>query len=93
MNTFIVNAEQIETLTSALRHSAAQLTNVPATAPGFGPTATFAAALSEAVTHTNTRAHQVRREAHRLADVMELTTAAATSVDDGLARTLKGLHP
>lgn len=94
MTTFIVDADRIETLTATLRRCAEQISDIPgAGGLGTGPTAPLDAALAEAILRTNDRGHQVRDEALRLADVMDLAVSAATVVDSGLGRTLEGMRP
>ncbi|EEI15927.1 hypothetical protein HMPREF0298_2261 [Corynebacterium lipophiloflavum DSM 44291] len=92
MRTFVVDASEVAALTSSLRTAAAQITDIPpAAVPGFGPAADFHAALASAIGRVNDRCSQLRAEALRLADVMDLTVDATTSVDGSLARDLKAV--
>lgn len=92
MRTFVVDASEVAALTSSLRTAATQITDIPPHTPNdFGPTAAFRTALASAIGHVNDRAGQLRAEALRLADVMELTVDASTSVDGNFARDLRAV--
>lgn len=61
--------------------------------PQFGPVAALSAALTEAVNTTNSQAELLAREAHRVAEIMEIFTAGALHVDAAAARNLEGVRP
>ncbi|MDY5785504.1 MULTISPECIES: hypothetical protein [unclassified Corynebacterium] len=92
--TFELSAERVHKLTSSLRADAAALYDVPfPTIPAVGPVAAFARACHDAIASVNERSAQLRDEAQRLSDVMDLTARTALGVDTDLARALGVLQP
>lgn len=89
MTVFQLDSKTVHALTNSLRRDAGNLNpladlNVPAT----GVLAHFSAAVTGAIGTANTRAAELRDEARRIADAMDLTVDAAAAVDAGTSARL-----